>query len=213
MTSRVENPTALISYSHDSPEHEKRVLELCNRLRARGIDAFVDQFLPGAPSEGWPLWMERQIEGRDFTLMVCTEAYRRRFMGDEAAGVGRGVVWEARILRNLLYENSDWRDRIVPVVIASEDRAFVPTVFREHFYDLSDESEFENLLRHLLREPGAEAGALGLARAKRKPLERFRTALARSRRAAHALLYRPRRSPHASFASSSSSGGGRRSRV
>ena len=34
-----QRPTALISYSHDSPEHEQRVLELCNRLRARGIDA------------------------------------------------------------------------------------------------------------------------------------------------------------------------------
>ena len=161
MTAPDQHPTALISYSHDSPEHEKRVLELCNRLRARGIDAFVDQFLPGAPSEGWPLWMEQQIEGRDFTLMVCTEAYRRRFMGNEAAGIGRGVVWEARILRNLLYEKSEWQARIVPVIIGSGDREFVPTVFRQHFYDLSDERSFESLLRHLLQQPGAEAGALG----------------------------------------------------
>ena len=154
-------PTALISYSHDSPEHEQRVLELCNRLRARGVDAFVDQFLPGAPSEGWPLWMERQIESRDFTLMVCTEAYRRRFMEDEVSGIGRGVVWEARILRNLLYEDSERHGRIVPVLIESDARSFVPTVFRGHFYDLSDERGFESLLRHLLREPGAEVGALG----------------------------------------------------
>jgi len=156
-----KQPTALISYSHDSPEHEQRVLDLCNRLRARGVDAFVDQFLPGAPSEGWPLWMERQIESRDFTLMVCTEAYRRRFMEDEATGVGRGVVWEARILRNLLYEDSERHGRIVPVLIDSNAEPYVPTVFRGHFYDLSDERGFESLLRHLLREPGAEAGALG----------------------------------------------------
>ena len=159
--SESDNPTALISYSHDSPEHERAVLELCNRLRAHGIDAFVDQFLPGAPSEGWPLWMERQIEQRDFTLMVCTEAYRRRFMEDEVEGIGRGVVWEARILRNLLYENKERHGRIVPVLLQSEAQAFVPTVFRGHFYDLSDERGFESLLRHMLREPGAEAGALG----------------------------------------------------
>ncbi len=156
-----KRPTALISYSHDSAEHEQRVLELCNRLRARGIDAMVDQFLPGAPSEGWPLWMERQIESRDFTLMVCTESYRRRFMEDEAAGVGRGVVWEARILRNLLYEDSERHNRIVPVLVEQDARAFVPTVFRGHFYDLSDQRGFEGLLRHLLREPGAEAASLG----------------------------------------------------
>jgi tetratricopeptide (TPR) repeat protein len=161
MIAGTKAPTALISYSHDSPEHEQRVLELCNRLRARGVDALVDQFLPGAPSEGWPLWMEREIERRDFTLMVCTEAYRQRFMEEEPSGIGRGVVWEARILRNLLYEDSERHGRIVPVLIESNARPFVPTVFRGHFYDLGDERGFESLLRHLLREPGAETGALG----------------------------------------------------
>lgn len=159
--SGTKSPTALISYSHDSPEHERSVLALCNRLRAHGIDAFVDQFLPGAPSEGWPLWMERQIEQRDFTLMVCTETYHRRFMEIEAHGVGRGVVWEARILRNLLYEDTDWHGRIIPVLLEPHAGAFVPTVFRGTFYDLAQEGGFENLLRHLLREPGAEPGALG----------------------------------------------------
>jgi tetratricopeptide (TPR) repeat protein len=155
------NPSVLISYSHDSPEHEQRVLEFCNRLRARGVDAFLDQFLPGAPSEGWPLWMERQIEQRDFTLMVCTEAYRRRFMEDETAGVGLGVVWEARILRNLLYNDAGRHSRIVPILLTTSDGAFVPTVFRGHFYDVSDERGFESLLRHLLAEPKATAATLG----------------------------------------------------
>lgn len=154
-------PTALLSYSHDSPEHERAVLALCNRLRTRGIDAFIDQFLPGAPNEGWPLWMERQIEQRDFTLMVCTESYLRRFMELEPRGIGRGVVWEARILRNLLYADSEWHGRIVPVTLASQAQAFVPTVFRGHVYDVTQDRGFEDLLRHLLREPGAEAQALG----------------------------------------------------
>lgn len=155
------NPTALISYSHDSQEHEQAVLELCNRLRTRGVDAFIDQFLPGAPSEGWPLWMERQIEQRDFTLMVCTEPYRRRVMEIEAGGIGRGVVWEARILRNLLYQDAERHGRIIPVLLESDAVAFVPTVFRGNFYDVSDEHGFEGLLRHLLREPGAMPAPLG----------------------------------------------------
>ena len=82
-------------------------------------------------------------------------------MVDEAAGVGRGVVWEARILRNLLYEDSERVARIVPILLEPEARSSVPTVFRGHFYDVSDERGFESLLRHLLREPGAEAAALG----------------------------------------------------
>ena len=159
--SKPKSPTALISYSHDSLDHEQVVLALCNRLRANGIDAFVDQFLPGAPSEGWPLWMERQIEQRDFTLMVCTESYLHRFMETDALGVGRGVVWEARILRNLLYADSAWHARIIPVLLAPDAGAFVPTIFRGHFYDLSEGRGFKNLLHHLLREPGAEASELG----------------------------------------------------
>jgi hypothetical protein len=75
--------------------------------------------------------MERQIEQRDFTLMVCTEAYRRRFMEDEAEGIGRGVVWEARILRNLLYENAERHGRFVPVLLQADAQAFVPTVFAD----------------------------------------------------------------------------------
>jgi tetratricopeptide (TPR) repeat protein len=159
--SKRESPKALISYSHDSREHEQAVLSFCNRLRANGIDAFIDQFLPGAPSEGWPLWMERQIEQRDYTLLVCTEPYLRRFMEVEVRGIGRGVVWEARILRNLLYADKERHGRIIPVVLESQAEAFVPTVFRGHVYDVSEDRGFEDLLRHLLQEPGAEAHPLG----------------------------------------------------
>jgi hypothetical protein len=33
-----------ISYSHDSPEHSARVLELANALRAGGLHVELDQF-------------------------------------------------------------------------------------------------------------------------------------------------------------------------
>ena len=58
-------PKILISYSHDSPEHEKRVLELANRLREDGIDCTIDQYVV-SPAEGWPLWMDKQIRDSDF---------------------------------------------------------------------------------------------------------------------------------------------------
>jgi len=34
-----ELPKVLISYSHDSPEHSRRVRALCDRLRADGIES------------------------------------------------------------------------------------------------------------------------------------------------------------------------------
>jgi len=32
------------SYSHDSTEHEERVLALSNRLRIDGVDSIIDQY-------------------------------------------------------------------------------------------------------------------------------------------------------------------------
>jgi len=51
--------TAFISYSHDSPEHADRVLELSNQLRSDGIDSTIDQY-EASPAEGWPNgWTDR----------------------------------------------------------------------------------------------------------------------------------------------------------
>jgi hypothetical protein len=88
-------PKVLISYSQDSPEHKQRVLELADRLRADGIDWMIDQYVL-VPEEGWPLWMERQIEDSDFVLMVCTETYFRRVMDKEEPGKG-ATSWGASV--------------------------------------------------------------------------------------------------------------------
>ena len=49
-----------ISYSHDSPEHIRAVLELSNQLREEGVDCALDQY-ETSPPEGWPRWMEKKI--------------------------------------------------------------------------------------------------------------------------------------------------------
>src|SRR5512142_439813 len=113
-------PKVFISYSHDTVEHQKRVLGLADRLRADGIDAEIDQY-NAAPPEGWPLWCERQIETADAVLMICTEAYYRRVSGDEERGKGLGVVWEARIIRQFLYDAGAVSDKFVPVLFSDAD--------------------------------------------------------------------------------------------
>ena len=71
-----------ISYSHDSPEHAERVLDLSKRLRGLGIDCWIDQY-EVSPPEGWPKWMVRQVKEADFVLVVCTETYLKRVEGKE----------------------------------------------------------------------------------------------------------------------------------
>ena len=76
------HPVVFISYSQDSPEHTDKVLAFTNTLRRDGIDAVLDQY-EESPCEGWPKWMDRQIENSDFVLVVCTETYCQRVIGIE----------------------------------------------------------------------------------------------------------------------------------
>ena len=67
----LEPPRVFISYSHDNPAHQDRVLDFADRLRADGIDASIDQYVP-FPGEGWPGWCETEIRKAQFVLLVCT---------------------------------------------------------------------------------------------------------------------------------------------
>ena len=46
-----DSPRIFISYSHEIPEHDERVLALSEMLRKDGIDATIDRFVE-APREG-----------------------------------------------------------------------------------------------------------------------------------------------------------------
>jgi hypothetical protein len=55
-------PRVFLSYIHDSDEHAARVLALADALCDRGIDVVLDRYVHPAPAEGWPLWMERNLD-------------------------------------------------------------------------------------------------------------------------------------------------------
>lgn len=57
------------------------------------------------------MWMQAQIQEADFVLLVCTETYLRRVERRDEPGKGRGVLWEATLIYNLLYaEEPLYRD-------------------------------------------------------------------------------------------------------
>jgi TIR domain len=111
-----EPPKVLISYSHDSPEHERRVLELTDRLRADGIDCMIDQYVL-VPEKGWTLWMEKQIENSNFVLMVCTETYYQRVVDEGDSGKGLGVRWEGGLIYRALYREGRTNTKFIPVLL------------------------------------------------------------------------------------------------
>jgi hypothetical protein len=157
-----QRPTALISYSHDGAGHEARVLELANRLRSDGVDCDLDQYVPGgAPPEGWPRWMQSRIEASDFTLMICSPVYARRVLRLEPPDVGRGVIWEANLLYNLLYNDDSFRHRTVPVLLEGGTVADIPLPFRNAYCDLRGAAGYRDLLRRLFDVPRAAKPDLG----------------------------------------------------
>jgi hypothetical protein len=124
--SATERPLrVLISYSHDSAEHADRVLELADRLRGDGIDATIDQYVV-SPPEGWPRWMDRQIDESDFVLLVCTETYYRRVMGREEQGKGLGAQWEGMLVYQHIFDAATANSRFVPILLRPWAVEYIP---------------------------------------------------------------------------------------
>jgi hypothetical protein len=151
-----------ISYSHDSIEHARRVLELAERLRQDGVDAQLDQYVAGTPTEGWPRWMLDRLDWADFILSVCTETYYRRFRGHEKAGQGKGVDFEGNLITLVIYHAKSRTERFVPVLFEPEDERFIPEPVSGHtHYLLNSEDNYAKLYAFLTGQAGVVPRKLG----------------------------------------------------
>lgn len=146
----MEIPKVFISYSHDSPEHKKWVLELATKLRVDGIDAIIDLWELKAGAD-LPAFMEKHLKDSDFTLMVCTENYVKK----ANAGIG-GVGYEKMIITSDLMRNID-SNKVIPIIrqIGTHE---VPTFLKtKKFIDLSHKGVFDfgydELIRTILSSP------------------------------------------------------------
>jgi hypothetical protein len=165
------NPTVFISYSHDSPEHVDRVLALADRLREDGIDCTLDQYETSPPAS-WPKWMDRHIAKSDFVIVICTETYYRRVMGEEEPGKGRGVKWESTLTYQHLYDADAENIRFIPVLFESGKVEHIPTPLQgATYYYVDTEQGYEDLYRRLTNQPCTIKPELGKLR-KLPPRER-----------------------------------------
>jgi len=158
-------PRVFISYSHDSCAHEDRVRALADRLREGGVDAVLDQYNT-APADGWPQWMDREIQKADFVVLVCTEIYRRRVEGREEPPKGRGVLWEAKLVYNHLYQTDTAVQRFVPILMEGAVQSSIPWPIRGLTCYWIDTAEgYEDFYRHLTGQPRHEKPVLGIVKA------------------------------------------------
>jgi len=153
-----------LSYTHDSPAHKARVLELANRLRDDGIVSEIDGYYE-APAEGWPRWMLNQIEQATFVLIVCTETYHLRFRGKDAHGRGRGAKWEGAVITQELYDAELRNTKFIPLLFSGADEKHIPVILRgTTYYNVGNEAGYVRLYRRLTGQPETEAPPLGKIR-------------------------------------------------
>jgi hypothetical protein len=137
-------PKAFISYSHDSMNHKRWVLELASRLRNNGIDAILDQF-ELQPGDDIPQFMEKHLSDCNKILMICTDNYVAKANKGEG-----GVGYEKMIITSNLMKRID-ENKIIPI-IRQLDSANVPTFLKSKLYiDFCSDEDFEFSYDELVR--------------------------------------------------------------
>lgn len=140
----MSTPKVFISYSHDSQEHKKWVLDLATRLRNSGVDAIIDQW-ELRPGDDLPHFMETHLSDSDYVVMVCTDKYVEK----ANSGIG-GVGYEKMIITADLLSSID-SNKVVPVI-----RQFgtynVPTFLKTKlFVNFSKDDDYEFSYDELVR--------------------------------------------------------------
>lgn len=137
-------PKVFISYSHDSQDHKKWVMDLAVRLRNSGVDAILDQW-ELQPGDDIPHFMERHLASADRVVMVCTEKYVQK----ANAGTG-GVGYEKMIVTSDLMKSID-SNKVVPIVRQAGTH-HVPTFLKSKlFVDFSQNADLEFSIDELIR--------------------------------------------------------------
>ena len=152
-------PRVFISYSHDDDKHKEWVLQVSQELRTKGLDCQIDQYINGFPSEGWPLWMEKEIDHADYVLVICSDLYLKRYRREDAES-GRGVAFEGAIITQALYDHHGRNEKFIPVIPESGHIDHVPISLKSStVYRLPQ--DYNQLYRLLTDQPAVIPADVG----------------------------------------------------
>ncbi|MGX5682994.1 toll/interleukin-1 receptor domain-containing protein [Chryseobacterium cucumeris] len=141
------NPVVFISYSWDSDEHKKWVLDLAHRLSKDGVEVILDRFFlkPGANLQ---FFVENNIDRADKVIIIFTPNYKLK--ADKRTG---GVGYEYSIMNVDLYGNLTSNDRFIPLLRKGVMTESIPTFMRQFIHiDVKNDENFENSYNDLIRE-------------------------------------------------------------
>jgi hypothetical protein len=151
-------PRVFISYSHDSPEHKRWVLEFSTTIRERGVDAILDQW-GLRPGDDLPHFMETHLDKADYILMICTDNYVEK----ANKGTG-GVGYEKMIMTASLLSRID-SNKVIPIIRQDGTKKLPIFMGSKLYIDFSKDEDaeygFDELMRTLLDAPLFEKPTIG----------------------------------------------------
>lgn len=154
----MNNPTAFISYSHDTPEHKNWVLKLANRLINNGVIVIFDQHNLKLGSD-LPIYMEKGLSIENRVICICSERYTEKANKGEG-----GVGYEKMIMTGELMKdiNTRW---IIPIIKNNPINKIPKFLSSKLYANFNNDDEFESnyelLLREILQIPLHPAPPLG----------------------------------------------------
>lgn len=134
-----------ISYSWDNDVHMAWVLRLCQNLRAKGVDAILDQ----AMRKGKDLidFMDKGIEHAHRVLIIGTPNYKRK--SEEEKG---SVKYEQNIIKASLLHGIG-SDRYIPILREGDfPNSFPAIISTKGGYDLRNDADYQEHLTSLVHE-------------------------------------------------------------
>jgi TIR domain len=161
------SPRVFVSYAmvRGDDVQAESVRQFWMFLRSYGIDARLD-LSAAEQRQDWSLWMAEQVREADFVLVIASPAYRERAEGRSGPAVGRGVQWEARLIRDAFYGDQYALNRFVPVVLPGQNVQGIPDFLAPAITTVYEVSDYtvagaEPLLRLLTGQPAVVEPALG----------------------------------------------------
>jgi hypothetical protein len=160
------NPTALISWAHDTPTWRRVVVEFAVLLRQSGVDADIDLFELHNPNVNWSTWGPSAIERNEFVLLAVSRNYREHWEERGDSTEGAGAAREANVLKTLFNQNrAAFYHKVKVVLLPGAGVQDVPTELgaAAQRFELSEisPSSLEDLLRTLTGQPAFPRPALG----------------------------------------------------
>jgi hypothetical protein len=142
---RSEAKKVFISYCQENDEHKSQVRKLSNSLRKYGIEAQIDQYDSIGPKQGWIGWINEQLSVADFIIIVFSANYGKR----------KGSKYEERIVNAEIYNTECVNERVIPVVLNSEDLQYVPVFLKQWSYFIIHQGsdDFKLLYRKITGQP------------------------------------------------------------